>query len=290
MICSFNLGKDLIIFPSDNSMKDYCEAEKLQEGSEEYNLILQKQYNGQAMPLFEVNFSKKKGVGSKTFVTIYKFIPIPWESNRLFDKRKDRHTFCTVYKSSGKKHKKYTFEFKPDPQDLSKNFETYLFYHKKAHLGDIPRIGKEEGNFRWILTNKYPKQRFTYSFFKLDDGQLSMTDNMDRSKMELDPKNDLIKNRPWMGKNLHSSNEIATLVHLFDNHGTFSIHRAALLRIHKSCYLNGSESDSIKSLSIEELIFICTSVIPKYSSEKNTKMNNTIQKLNKTHYTLTLVV
>ena len=108
--------------------------------------------------------------------------------------------------------------------------------------------------------------------------------------MELDPKNDLIKNRPWMGKNLHSSNEISILVHLFDNQGTFNIHRAAFLRMYKSCYLNGLESDSIKSLSMKELIFICTSFVPKYSSEKNTRMNDTIQILNKTHYTLTLVV
>ncbi|CUM52588.1 unnamed protein product [Debaryomyces fabryi] len=142
MICSFNLGKDLIIFSSDNSMKDYCEAEKFQKGREEYNLILQKQYNGQAMPLIGVKFSTKKGVGFKKLVTIYKSIPIPWESIRLFDQKKDRHTFCTVYKSSCKKHKKYTFKFEPDPQDLSKNFETCLFYPKKAHIGDIPRIRK----------------------------------------------------------------------------------------------------------------------------------------------------
>lgn len=117
-----------------------------------------------------------------------------------------------------------------------------------------------------------------------------MTDNMDTSKMELDPKNELIKNRPWMGKNLHSPNELATLVHLFDNHETFSIHPVACLRFHKSCYLNGLDSDNMHSLCMEELVFVCTFAVPKYYSEKNTKMNEQVQKLNRTHYTLTQVV
>jgi len=47
-------------------MKDYCKTDKLQEGSEEYNLILQKQYRGQAMPLLEVKIVTKRGVGLKS--------------------------------------------------------------------------------------------------------------------------------------------------------------------------------------------------------------------------------
>lgn len=290
VICTFNLGKDLIIFPSENAMKDYCKAKDLPEGCEEYNLILQKQYNGLAMPLLEVKFCKTKRFGVKKFFTIDKFIPVPRESNRLFNKNIDRYTFCTAYKSSGKKHYKYTFKFDPDLQDSSKNFQTYLFNHRKARLGDMPKIGNDDGNFRWILTNKYPKQKYTYSLFLLDAGQPSLTDNMDTSKMELDPKNELIQNRPWMGKSLQSPNEIATLIHLADNHGTFSIHQTACLKIHKSQYLKGLESDSIHSLNMDELTFIITSIVSKFTSEKNTTINDSMQKLNKSHYTLTLVV
>lgn len=289
-ICYFNLSKDLIIFPSENAMKDYCKTKDLPQGCEEYNLILQKQYNGLAMPLLEVKFNKTKRFGGKKFFTIDKFIPVPRESNRLFNKSIDRHTFCIAYRNSGKKHYKYTFKFEPDPQDSSKNFQTYLFNHRKAHLGDIPKIGNDEGNFRWILTNKSPRHKYTYSLFLLDPGQPSLTDNMDTLKMELDPKNELIQNRPWMGKALHSPNKIATLIHLADNHGTFSIHPTACLKVHRSKYLKGLESDSIHSLNIDELIFICTSIVSKFSSEKNTTMNETLQKLFNPYYFLTQVI
>lgn len=290
VICNANLGKDLIIFPSENAMKEYCKFKGLSEGCEEYNLILRKQYEGLAMPLIGIKFNKTKKFGSKKkLYTIYKLTPVPRDSNRVFDKNIDRYTFCTVYKCSGKKHYKYTFNFQPDPQDLSKNFETYLFYHRKARLGDIPNIGDNVGKFRWILTNRCPKQKYTYSLFLLDADQPSMADNMDMSSMELYPKNELIQTQPRMGKSLHSPNEVATLIHLADNHGTFSIHQTACLRILESYYLKGLESDSIHSLSIEELTFISTSIISKYISEKNTTINNSIKTLNQTYYTLTLV-
>lgn len=270
-------------------MKDYCKTKDLPEGCEEYNLILQKQYNGQAIPLLEVKFSKSKTFGSKKLFTIDKFLSVPRESNRLFDKSIDRYTFCSVYKSSGKKYNKYTFKFEPDPRDLSKTFETYLYYHSKAHFGDIPNITNHWEKFRWILTNKYPKHKYTYSLFLLDDGQPSMTDNMDTSKMELDPKNVLIQSKPWMDKTLHSSNEVATLLHLSDNHATRGIRQVACLRIHKSDYLQGLESDSIYSLSTEELTFITTSIASKYTSEKNTSLSNSIPTSNKMLDNLTLI-
>ena len=97
VICTFNLSKDLIIFPSENAMKDYCKTKDLPEGCEEYNLILQKQYNGLAMPLLEVKFFRTKRFGVKKFFTIDKFIPVPRESNRLFNKNIDKHGFLFLF-------------------------------------------------------------------------------------------------------------------------------------------------------------------------------------------------
>lgn len=119
-ICNYNLGKDLIIFTSDETLDEYKQAERVSKTSENFDLFLHKQRQGLAMPLLEMKFHKRSKFGSSKLFTISKFTPPPPDAQKLFDKGKNKFKLCTIFKNPGEKYDKYTFKFEPNPQNPQK--------------------------------------------------------------------------------------------------------------------------------------------------------------------------
>jgi len=269
-ICNYNPGKDLIIFTSDEAIDEYKQANKISKKSDNFDLYLQRQQQGLAMPLLEVKFHKRSKFGSK-FLTINKFSPPPPGAKKLFDKNKDKYKFCTVLKDSGMKYDKYTFKFEPNPQNSSENFEMYLFFHRKCRISDIPKTGNINERFRWARTDREKVLPYTYTLCMLDAGQPSMVDNMDTTNMELDtknmgwdPQNEYLALLPEEYLDLCSPHVLANLIHLNNSRVSYSIQRTARLDIKIRKDRRNLESESIHSVTLDELIFITNSVIFKY--------------------------
>lgn len=261
-ICKYENSGGLIIFTSDKNTELFRRADKLSKKSEIFDLYLQKQKQGLAMPLLEVKFHKRNKFRSNKFLTINKFIPPPPHAEKLFNKHKDKFKFCTVFKDSGKMYDKYTFQFEKDPQNLSEGFETYLFYNNNVAISDIPNARKINERLRWAR-NRGESLPYTYSLYILDVCQPSMVDNMNKINMELDPQNKFLKFSPEQHMSFDSPHIVANLMFNSKSVST-AIERTARLDIKIPKDRRGLESESIHSVTPDELTFIANSLIFKY--------------------------
>lgn len=278
-ICNYNLGKDLIIFTSDETLDEYKQAERVSKTSENFDLFLHKQRQGLAMPLLEMKFHKRSKFGSSKLFTISKFTPPPPDAQKLFDKGKDKFKLCTIFKNPGEKYDKYTFKFEPNPQNPSENFETYVFFHHEIPISDIPKTGEINERFRWVRTDSNKTLPYTYTLCMLAAGQPSMVDNMDTTNMELDPQNEFLTLSPEQHMDLGSPHVLANLVHLSYSRASYSIQRTARLDIKIRKDRRNLESESIHSVTLDDLIFITNSVIFKYFEELNRTYKDALQNL-----------
>lgn len=262
-ICNYNPGKDLIIFTSEEVIDEYEQAKKISKKSENFDLFLQKQQQGLAMPLLQVKFHKKIKFGGSKFLTINKFMPPPSDEQRLFDKSKDKFEFCTVFKDYCKVYDKYTFKFQPNPRNSSENFKTYVYFHRKLGISDIPKTGQTSERFRWARTDRVKSLSYTYTLCILDTGQPSLVDNLDTTYMDIDSQTEVLTfSQEQMS--LASPHVLANLIHLSNNRASYSIQRTARLDIKIPEDRRNLESESIHSVTPDELIFITSSVIFKY--------------------------
>ncbi|CUM54472.1 unnamed protein product [Debaryomyces tyrocola] len=273
-ICNYNPSKDLIIFTSDEAIDEYKQANKLSKKSDNFDLYLQKQQQGLAMPLLEAKFHKRSKFGGSKFLTINKFTSPPPGAKKLFDKGSDKFKFCTIFKDSAKMYDKYTFKFEPNPQNSSENFEMYSFVNRKSRISDIPKMGNINERFRWARTDRDKVLPYTYTLFMLDAGQPSMLDNLDTTNMELgtknmelDPQNEYLTLLPEQYLDLCSPHALANLIHLNYSRSSYAIQRTARLDLKIPKDRRNLDSESIQSVTLDELIFITNSVIFKYFEE-----------------------
>ena len=208
------------------------------------------------MPLLEMKFRTRSKFGSKKLFTVNKFTPPPPDAQRLFNRNKDKFNFCTIFKDSKNDYDRYTFKFEPNSQDLSENFETYLFMHHNIAISDVPKTGKLNERFRWARTDKNRNLPYTYTLCMLAAEQPSMVDNMDATNTELDPQNVFFTLPPDQHMNLGSPHVIANLIHLSYSRASYAIQRTARLDIKIPKDRRNLESESINSVTMDELILV----------------------------------
>ena len=109
-------------------------------------------------------------------------------------------------------------------------------------------------------------------------GQPSMVDNMDTTNMELGPQNEFLTLSPEQHMDLGSP-VLANLVHLSYSRASYLIHRTARLDIKIRKDRRNLESESIHSVTLDDLIFITNSVIFKYFEELNRTYKDALQNL-----------
>ena len=110
-------------------------------------------------------------------------------------------------------------------------------------------------------------------------GQPSMVDNMDTTNMELDPQNEFLTLSPEQHMDLGSPHVLANLVHLSYSRASYSIQRTARLDIKIRKDRRNLESESIHSVTLDDLLFITNSVIFKYFEELNRTYKDALQNL-----------
>ncbi|CUM51172.1 unnamed protein product [Debaryomyces fabryi] len=277
IFCNMNLTTDVIAFTSEDAVTKYKSFKKVLESSDNFKHVLNLQQQGIGMPLMEAQFTIMPSFGNGKFASIYRYIPPPPDSGRLFDKKRDKYKFCTVRKKIGPHSSRYTFTILPKSDNPSETFEFSIFFHNKLPIADVTKYGGSNKRYRWVHSEYHRiLLNFTYSLYSLDENQTSMIDNMDVSKQKLDNKNPLVYSSvgdffKFSSKRVKedylSLLKFGELIHLKEKYMISSFQETAKLLLHIERSEAPLDLESANSVSIHELIIICMSYVFKRREE-----------------------
>ncbi|CUM54981.1 unnamed protein product [Debaryomyces tyrocola] len=277
IFCNMNMTTDVLAFTSEDSVAKYKSFKKVPESSGNFGHVLDLQQQGIGMPLMEAQFTIMPSFGNGKFVSIYKCIPPPPGSGKLFDKKRDKYKFCSVRKKAGPHYSRYTFKILPKPDNPSETFEFSIFFHNKLPIADVTKYGGSNKRYRWVHSEYHSiLLNFTYSLYSLDEHQTSMIDNMDTSSQKLDKKNPLVYSSfgqlfkfpsRKIKENYLSLVKFGELIHLKEKFIISSFQETAKLLLHIERSTQPIDLESTNSVSVHELIIICMSYVFKRREE-----------------------
>lgn len=277
IFCNMNLTTDVIAFTSEDSVAKYKSFKKVPESSDNFKHVLNLQQQGIGIPLMEAQFTVMPSFGNGKFASIYKYIPPPPNSDRLFDKKRDKYKFCTVRKKAGPHSSRYTFTILPKPDNPSETFEFSIFFHNKLPIADVTKYGGSDKRYRWVHSEYHSiLLNFTYSLYSLDEDQTSMIDNMDVNKQKLDNNNPLVYSSVGqffkfpsrrVKESYLSLVKFGELIHLKEKFIISSFQETAKLLLHIERNEEPINFESANSVSVHELIIICMSYVFKRREE-----------------------
>ncbi|KRZ99661.1 uncharacterized protein AC631_04568 [Debaryomyces fabryi] len=277
IFCNLQWSTDVLVFPSSDAATKYKSFKNVPADSDNFRYVLDLQQNGIGMPLMEAVFSWIHSFGNGKFATIYKCLPPPPNSGRIFDKKRDRYKFCTVRKKAGTHYSQYIFSILPKPDKPSEIIEFSIFFHNKLPIADVTKYGGSNKRYRWVHSEYHRiLLNFTYSLYSLDENQTSMIDNMDVSKQKLDNKNPLVYSSvgdffKFSSKRVKedylSLLKFGELIHLKEKYMISSFQETAKLLLHIERSEAPLDLESANSVSIHELIIICMSYVFKRREE-----------------------
>lgn len=277
VFCNLQWSTDALAFTSSDAATKYKSFKKVPTDSDNFKHVLDLQQNGMGMPIMEATFSWTHSFGAGKYATIYKCIPPPPNSGRLFDKKRDKYKFCTVRKKSSTHYTQYAFSILPKPDNPSDIIEFSIFFHHKLPIADVTKYGGSGKRYRWVLSDSHSlSMNFTYSLYSLDDHQTSMTDNMDVDKQKLDKKNPLVYSSFAQFFKFESKKVKAEylslvkrgeLIHFKDKLTTVSFQETAKLVLNIEQSSESLDLESINSVGLYELIDMCMSLVLKRREE-----------------------
>lgn len=277
IFCNMNMTTDVLAFTSEDAVAKYKSFKKVPPDSDNFKHVLDLQQQGIGMPLMEAQFTILPSFGNGKFVSIYKCIPPPPESGRLFDMKRDRYKFCSVRKKAGPHYSRYTFTILPKPDNPSEKLEFSIFFHNKLPIADVTKYGNSDKRYRWVHSEYHSiLLKYTYSLYSLDEHQTSMIDNIDASGQKLNKKNPLVYSSfgelfklpsRKVKENYLSLVKVGELVYLREKFIISSFQETAKLLLHIEKSTQPIELESTKSVSVQELIIICMSYVFKRREE-----------------------
>ena len=277
IFCNMHWSTDTLVFTSSDSVTKYKSFKKVPADSDNFKHVLDLQQQGVGMPLMGAVFSWTHSFGNGKFATIYKYLPPPPGSGRLFDKKRDRYKFCSVRKKAGPHYSRYTFTILPKPENPSETFEFSIFFHSKLPIADVTKFDDSGQRYRWVHSEYHALMlNFTYSLYSLDEHQTSMIDNMDAESQKLNKKNPLVNSSLGQLFKFESTTikdeylslvKSGELIHLKEKIMITSYQETAklLLHIERSSHSTGLEN--VNSVELHELINICMSFVIKRREE-----------------------
>lgn len=287
IFCNLQWSTDVLVFTSSDAATKYKSFKKVPADSDNFKHVLDLQQNGIGMPLMEAIFSWTHSFGNGKFATIYKCIPPPPNSGRLFDKKRDRYKFCTVRKKASTHYSQYSFSILPKPdKEPSEVIEFSIFSHNKLPIADVTKYEGSKKRYRWVHSNSHTlSMNFTYSLYSLDDHQPSMIDNMDVNKQKLDKKNPLVYSSVAQFFKLESTKvrdeylslvKSGELIHLKEKISISSLQETAKLVLYTELSKETLELESINSVGLYELINMCMSLVLKRRQENKIETNRAV--------------
>ncbi|CUM51174.1 unnamed protein product [Debaryomyces fabryi] len=277
IFCNLQWSTDVLVFPSSDAATKYKSFKNVPADSDNFRYVLDLQQNGIGMPLMEAVFSWIHSFGNGKFATIYKCLPPPPNSGRIFDKKRDRYKFCTVRKKAGTHYSQYIFSILPKPDKPSEIIEFSIFFHNKLPIADVTKYGGSNKRYRWVHSDSHSlSMNFTYSLYSLDDHQTSMIDNMDANKQKLDKKNPLVYSSVAQFFKFESKKvkeeylslvKMGELIHFKDKITALSFQETSKLVLHIERTSESPDLENINSVGLYELINICMSLVLKRRQE-----------------------
>lgn len=277
IFCNMNLSNNIVTFVSDDAIRKYKSFKDVPRDSENFKHVLDLQKQGVGLPLLEASFTLAPSVGNSKYATIYCFAKPPIDSGRMFDKKKDRYRFCSVYKKRGSHHSRYTFTFYPNPDNPNESFEVSIFINQKLPIADVTKFGNNNDRYRWVHSEYHSlRQDFVFELYMLDNDQPSMVDNMDTAENKLDPRNQLVNGNfkslfklrsKKVKDNYLSDTRLGKLFYLKEKYIVSSFQETAKLLLQIPPGGEDPNPESTDSVGINELIFCCMSMVFKRQEE-----------------------
>ncbi|CAH2353019.1 hypothetical protein CLIB1423_09S01002 [[Candida] railenensis] len=267
---------DILTFVSQDAREKY----KTFKGSVGYNYkrALELQREGFAMPLLRAEHHSLAQIHSTRYMTIYKYTPPPTDKHKLFDKYIDRFVFCEVKKERHASYDRYKLTFTPDPKNPKEGFILFMIDHERYPIIDISTY--KGRRFRFVTGYSWFRCKWSYLLSAIPDGEPSLTDDISKDG-KVNKKNPLLGNslknfllgpstrfnKDFLGVPIGVALETSEYFH--------SLHLHAPVRFAFQGLMNDgaevSHTESINSVSIDSLVFLCMVSIFKREEEHKSR-------------------